>query len=118
MTWAPITREALQARIDFGLDSGDECARAFFHEIAREPVKWKLHPWGDAGGGFWVVAVLDQRVVWFNDIEDGFNISTFKEEGVIRRDEYWCNQDELHGVIVALTAGGGQELGPPRPSDD
>ena len=38
---------------------------------------WASHPYGDLGGGFWVVALLGETVVWFNDIEDGFNRSHF-----------------------------------------
>ena len=115
MEWTPIDREELQRRIERGLQAGSDDVRAFFAEIAREPVKWQLHPWGDPGGGFWIVAVLGNRVVWFNDIEDGFNISTFAAEGVIPSDEYCCNQDELHWALHALDHDGGYRLGPPGP---
>lgn len=59
-----------------------------------------LHPWGDEGGGFWIVALLGSRVIWFNDIEDGFNISTWSTQGSI--DEYYCNQDELELSLQRL----------------
>ena len=40
-----------------------------------------------------VVAVVGQECVWYNDIEEGFNISRFEEFGRIA--DYWCNQTEL-----------------------
>ncbi len=63
-------------------------------EVVRiEPEKWRQDPYGNAGKGFWVVGLIGQTVVWFNDIEDGFNRSRFTMYGTI--DEYWCNDDEL-----------------------
>jgi hypothetical protein len=66
------------------------------------PEKWANHPLGDLGGGFWAVAVIGNRCVYYNDIEEGFNISSFKAWGEI--DEYICNQftlDELVSSIVS-----------------
>lgn len=54
-------------------------------------------PYGDLGGGFWVVAIIGRFVAWFNDIEDGFNVSRYSKYGVIG--EYWCNQDELEWAM-------------------
>ena len=83
------------------------------------PHKWQLHPWGDEGAGFWVVAQIGQKVIWYNDIEDGFNRSSCSELGLI--DEYWCNQDELQWTVghllLELKTGrnSGDRLGPPDP---
>lgn len=63
MEWTPIDREELQHWIERGLKAGGDGVRAFFAKIAREPIKWQLHPWGDRGGGFWIVAVLGSRAV-------------------------------------------------------
>lgn len=115
MEWTPIDREELQRRIERGLEAGGEELRGFFARIARDPVKWQLHPFGDPGGGFWIVAVLGSRVVWFNDIEDGFNVSTFTTAGVIPAEEYRCNQDELHWALRILDQSDGHRLGPPGP---
>ncbi len=49
------------------------------------------------GGGFWVVAIIGNTVVWFNDIEDGFNRSEYTDYKKIN--DYWCNQDELEWTI-------------------
>ena len=72
----------------------------FWESIKIDPVKWDLHPWGDEGGGFWVVAIMGNTVLWYNDIEDGFNRSKYSTFGLI--DEYWCNQDELHWQLTHM----------------
>ena len=68
--------------------------------IEVEPVKWQQRPYGDQGGGFWVVNVVGRTVIWYNDIEEGFNRSTYTAPGVI--DEYWCNQDELETAVQCI----------------
>lgn len=74
--------------------------RRLWNAILVEPEKWQQHPYGDAGGGFWVVALMGRTVIWYNDIEEGFNRSVYSEYGVI--DDYWCNQDELNVTLEYL----------------
>jgi hypothetical protein len=69
--------------------SSDE-EQTYFKRVAFEPTNWSQSPYGDEGGGFWAVAADDNRVLWYNDIEDGFNVSTCAEWGTIPADEYWC----------------------------
>jgi hypothetical protein len=92
--------------------------RRLWEMIRVEPVKWQLHPWGDEGGGFWVVGLLGRQALWYNDIEHGFNISRYTSLG--RIDEYGCNQDELHYVVYSLrryvdTGEVPGRFGPPEP---
>ena len=115
MSWKPIDLVDLQAQIAAGLQAASDDLKSFHRRVAREPTKWDLHPWGDRGGGFWVVAVLENQVLWFNDIEEGFNVSTFQREGQIPDDQYWCNQDEYHWALKRLREGDDYRLGPPRP---
>lgn len=61
------------------------------------PEKWLQHPYGDDGEGFWVVAIVGRTVIWYNDIEDGFNRSSYAAYGQF--EDYWCNQDELEIAI-------------------
>lgn len=93
--------------------------RRLWEAIRIQPEKWALHPWGDESGGFWVVGLIGNVVVWFNEIEDGFNRSLYRRHGVI--DEYFCNQDELEiaiqQLLMVIQTGysiGGQ-AGPPEP---
>ena len=50
------------------------------------------------------MAVHADRVIWYNDIEDGFNVSRFEIQGRIPDDEYWCNQDPLRWALAGLEA--------------
>jgi hypothetical protein len=117
--WQPISNDDLQREIDHGVAQMTPEQLNLWNAIQVPPLKWALHPWGDLGGGFWVVAILGQTVVWYNDIEDGFNRSAYSSAGTI--DEYWCNQDELQWTIghvlreLETGSGSGDKLGPPEP---
>jgi len=87
----------------------------FFTHSSIPPTRWHLSPWADPIGGFWVIATYENRALWFNEIEDGFNVSTYTQEGEIPSDQYWCNQDELRWALPLLRSGGGTRLGPPEP---
>ncbi|MBV9850490.1 MAG: hypothetical protein JO250_12520 [Armatimonadetes bacterium] len=75
----------------------EEPVKRFWDRIKIPPEKWQLPPLGDEGGGFWVVAVVGQKCVWYNDIEEGFNISRASQFGQISR--YSCNQTDLLIII-------------------
>ena len=96
--WEPISEDALLSLIASAEAAMQPPVRAFWERVRVRPVKWALPPWGDEGGGFWVVAVVGQECVWYNDIEDGFNVSRFEAFGRIA--DYWCNQSELHHCVA------------------
>lgn len=56
---------------------------------------------GKEGGGFWVVGLAGNRALYYNDIEEGFNLSMFSKFGFL--DEYYSNQIELHEMIISLS---------------
>ena len=72
----------------------------FWNQIKIEPEKWEEIEYGNEGGGFWVVAIFRSRVIYYNDIEEGFNISPYKTYGKI--EEYWCSQDDLNWSVLLL----------------
>ncbi len=74
--------------------------RRLWDVIRIDPVKWIQHPYGDGGGGFWVVAILGRTVVWYNDLEDGFNSSEYQTYGAIS--QYYCNDDKLECAVQNL----------------
>jgi hypothetical protein len=119
--WQPISEAELLLEINRGVEKMVTVQRRVWEMVKVMPRKWQLHPWGDQGGGFWVVAILEQTVVWFNDIEDGFNISQYTESGVIA--DYRCNQDELNWTVQRLLKAievgevSGGNFGPPQPMD-
>src|ERR1700675_4644614 len=73
--WSPISLNALKESITESLAVMEPTHRRLWELIRIEPVKWQLHPYGDGGGGFWAVGIFGQEVLWYNDIEEGFNIS-------------------------------------------
>jgi hypothetical protein len=118
MSWHPTSEEDLWHELNSASSRMNPKQQRIWGAIRIIPRKWALSPWGDLGGGFWVVALLGERVVWFNDIEDGFNLSRFSSHGTI--DEYWCNQDKLEWTIQGLLnefegLGPNYRLGPPQP---
>ncbi len=98
--WQPISEANLY---DLIIESEGEMTakeRRYWDKIKIVPAKWQENSYGKIGGGFWVVGLIGNEVIWYNDIEDGFNISSYSVYGTI--DEYSCNQDELHFTIKRL----------------
>ena len=115
MTWGAIRLDELNVLIARQLSECSESNHDYFTRVRTEPARWELSPWGDEGGGFWAVAVDGNRVLWYNDIEEGFNVSTFVAQGRIPDEEYWCNQDSLQVALRQLRGEPGWRRGPPRP---
>lgn len=98
--WAPIPKTDLENLILSGfLDMNDQ-ERNFWDMVKIEPEKWIEDSHGSNGGGFWVVAIFGREVIWYNDIEDGFNVSKYDEIGIIKN--YQSNQSELNHSIKYL----------------
>ena len=109
MAWEPITSDELDAMIEAAELDMEPPVLELWKTLRIRPAKWQLSPWGDMGGGFWVVAVIGDRCIWYNDIEDGFNISRYQAVGHIL--EYWCSQTELDRCIRGFLADVLQKLG-------
>ncbi len=86
--------------IAVGLETMDDGVQAAWRAMRIEPEKWQCSPWGDEGGGFWVVAEKDGHVVWYNDIEHGFNVSRSSTRKII--DEYRCNETTFEQFLLQL----------------
>ncbi|MYM25294.1 hypothetical protein GTP46_21930 [Duganella sp. FT135W] len=100
MDWTPITEAALWDLI-LATEARMEPPEAMLWECVRiPPQKWAEPSYGNVGGGFWVVGILGTTVIWYNDIEDGFNCSSYSDFGTIG--EYWCNQDELEHTLQSV----------------
>lgn len=100
MNWEPITIQELQNEITKSLNDLNDETLAFWKSIKIAPEKWIENEFGNEGGGFWVVAIYKNYVIWYNDIEEGFNISEFNHKGHIQ--EYNAEQDELKFSIIKL----------------
>jgi len=119
MKWKPIPKDKLIEMINESYERMDLEQRKIWDIISIIPIKWKQKPWGKIGKGFWIVAIIGNNVIWYNDIEEGFNISEYKIFGEI--DEYYCNHDELeHSVqqVINFIKDGyfsGFKAGAPKP---
>ncbi len=98
--WEPISLEDLFVEISNSEPYFEDEQWNFWQLIKISPEKWSEKGYGDEGGGFWVVAICGTHVIWYNDIEEGFNISKYKVFGEI--DGYFCNQDELNWTVNRL----------------
>lgn len=81
--WTPISLSELQSEIDSGIEKMTPQQLKIWQGISITPEKWHEEEYGKEGGGFWVVAIKDFEVIWYNDIEEGFNTSIFHLKGKI-----------------------------------
>ncbi|GAA3624273.1 hypothetical protein [Flavivirga jejuensis] len=98
--WTPISLSELNKLIELGVSRMSVKENQLWNKILIEPVKWKEIEYGEEGNGFWVVAISGNKVIWYNDIEEGFNISTYFKYGEI--DGYNTEQDELQWIIKKI----------------
>lgn len=97
VTWQPIAEAELRARMSQGEARMSPEQLRLWRAMRIEPEKWKQRPYGDQGNGFWVVGLIGRTVIWYNDIEEGFNRSEFAKYGTIK--DYWRNDDELEVTV-------------------
>ena len=100
MTWTPITIEEVYDKILVTEKELTGDLLNFWELIRIHPEKWIEETYGKEGNGFWVVGLIGRKVIYYNDIEDGLNVSDYKTYGTI--DNYFCNQDELTQTISRL----------------
>lgn len=109
MDWTPITEAALLNNITAAERRMNPPVFRLWEVIKTAPEKWTEKTYGAEGEGFWVVAVIGHRAIWYNDIEDGFNCSSYTAAGELA--EYFCNQDALEHavqhVLSMIETGGG-----------
>ena len=99
-SWSPITLDELFKEINKSETDLNGELWNFWQLIKIYPTKWEEQEFGSEGGGFWVVAICGTKVIWYNDIEEGFNISSYTIIGTL--DGYYCNQDELSWSVIRL----------------
>ena len=98
--WTPISLSELWDHVIEGEQKMDIDRSRLWNLIRIDFEKWQLHPWGDLGEGFWVVGIIGKQVLWYNDIEEGFNWSRYDKQGQII--DYFCNQIDLNNAMFHL----------------
>lgn len=97
MDWTPLTEVELWHKLIAAEGRMAPPVFRLWEAIKTPPEKWSEATYGAVGGGFWVVAIIGRRAIWYNDIEEGFNFSLYDVPGKLA--EYFCNQDELEHVV-------------------
>ena len=100
MDWKPISEGELWDDINSAYERMNLEQRRVWEVVKIQPEKWQQDPWGNQGEGFWAVAIIGNSVVWFNDIENGYNQSKYERYGTFS--DYWCNQDELEWAVQKI----------------
>jgi hypothetical protein len=98
--WKPILLDNLYNLILSGVLELNDKQRNFWNLVKIDPEKWEEIEYGNEGGGFWVCAIFGNEVIWYNDIEEGFNISKYDTYGHIGT--YECSQAELNWSVIGL----------------
>ena len=71
-----------------------------WNAVKTLPDLWFCPVWNDGNEKFWAVGIIGNHVIWFNHVEDGFNISRYAKIGTI--EEYWCNQDDISHITYQV----------------
>jgi hypothetical protein len=116
--WQPATREEVQAILDEDLRDCSPEVRATF-DTHRVPLRQApIVRYGNEEHVY-IVAQRDDEVLYWEDVDEGFNFSRLDEDGRIV--EHWCNQDSLSTAMQHWMGHPQQErCGPaePIPSGD
>jgi len=94
--WEPATIEAVNAILQRDLNECDAEATAKFRQFAVDPYFAPILRYGNLERVV-VVARRGSEVIYWEDIEEGFNVSPVSGDGRIL--EHWCNQDELRHAL-------------------
>jgi len=111
MEWKPTTTEEVKSIIQRDLEKCDVEQRETFRRYAIEPYFTSIQRYGNLDTVV-VVARRENEVTYWEDVEEGFNVSLFAEDGRIL--EHCCNQDELRFALNAWIddGKGAPKLGP------
>lgn len=112
--WKPATIEEVGEIVQEELASCDPEQVDVFDRYRVQPYAAPITRYGNQETVI-VVAQRDDEVIYWEDIERGFNVSPVGEDGSIL--EHWCNQDELGYALNRWIPGrwGGGRFGPAQP---
>lgn len=94
--WKPITRAELEELIQEQLDECELEQKATFEKYRVLLRQAPIERYGKLEHVFFVARNNDE-VMYYEDVEEGFNFSPINADGKIL--EHWCNQDELKHAL-------------------
>jgi hypothetical protein len=92
MDWKPASIEEVGSIINRDLADCDAKQREVFERYKVAPYPAPIVRYGEMESAV-VVARKGNEVIYWEDVEEGFNISLVTPDGRIC--EHWCNQDDL-----------------------
>jgi hypothetical protein len=112
--WQPATIEEVNEIVAKDLKACDAEQLAVFNKYRIEAFSAPIVRHGQVESVV-VVARNGDQVIYYEDVEDGFNVSPMSPDGQIL--EHWCNDDELRFALNAWIKGRGlvRRLGPAVP---
>ena len=96
--WSPLSKSQILTEIFLAEQNLDSVSEILWNKIKISPQLWKCVDVIE--DNFWVVAKSEQHIIWYNDIEEGFNISKYKIDGEIQN--YNASKHELQFVLEQL----------------
>jgi hypothetical protein len=115
MEWKPATVGEVKLIVQHDLAECDVEQRETFRRYAVEPYFASIQRYGNLDNVV-VVARKENEVMYWEDVEEGFNVSPLAEDGRIL--EHWCNQDALRFALNTWIEDrdGPPKLGPAVPA--
>ena len=101
--WKPGSIKEVSAIVQEDLADCDSEQAAVFNRYAVEPFAASIVRCGRIESVI-IVARKENEVIYWEDVEYGFNVSPIDENGTIL--EHWCNQDELRYALDRWVEGG------------
>ncbi|WP_282628984.1 hypothetical protein [Empedobacter sedimenti] len=99
MDWTPISLKELNTIIETSVAVMDTEVLSFWNSIKIVPEKRQAPTYSD-NDYFWVVGKTEKYIIYYNDIEEGFNISL--ENNLSYIEVTSAEQDELHFSLIKL----------------
>lgn len=100
MTIAPLSEVQIYDIIIDAEQKLRPVAQRFWSELKVTPQQWKEASFGKYLGGFWVVGIFGEHIIWYNEIEEGFSISKYSQYG--RIDNYNSYVSTLSDIIEQI----------------
>ena len=115
--WQPATIDEVNQIVARDLQACDAEQLATFKRYQVEAFSAPLMRYGSLESVI-VVARNGDQVIYYEDVEDGFNVSPIGPDGRVL--EHWCNDDELRFALNAWINGRGLHgrLGPAVPVNE
>lgn len=116
MNWQPATLDDVKEILRTDLIDCDALQTDAYNKYAVEPYLAPIKRYGSIESVV-VVARHKDQVMYYEDIEEGFNISPLGPDGDIL--EHWCNQDSLGFALNRwiMVSDCLQHAGPAEPLD-